>query len=168
MGRRPRVQPLVGVPTPLIVLAAAVAVALLAATAAVAGHIAATGAARSAGRSHPTPRLEPPWANRHPKAVPVPIAALRAIAVPEELRAASLHIDRIRAITASYCIDGPQRPLIVNVDQRSRVVLADGHHRLHAGPRAGHDRLPVEFRAVDHIKGHSFPVLTLLHAMATL
>ena len=105
----------------------------------------------------PVPPLQP-WRDRFADVAVLPVALLRGVANPEELRLAGMHTDRLDVITRGYRDPGPLRPLTVNVDKFSHVVLADGHHRVLVAERLEIARLPVQFELVEHIRGWASPL----------
>jgi hypothetical protein len=102
------------------------------------------------------PFADGPW-RPMPGVVLVDTRLLTSATEPSEYQRAASASDRDRVVLLEEGIaaDGLRVPLQVNLDQRGRLRLADGHHRLVVANRMGAEGVPVAFNEVEHIRGWS-------------
>lgn len=114
----------------------------------------------------PAPPEPPAWLAEYGRvAVAMPVDVIASLASPDELGAAAGDSARIERLTASLGAYGPHMPLLVNVDGTGRIVLADGHHRVHAARAAQLGTLPVQIKPVGKIGGWSTSVAPVLGSL---
>lgn len=104
-----------------------------------------------------TPLVHEPWRETHPDAVEVPLAALRAVAQPEDLQRAR-SCDRPRLLARQIAQEGLRQPLELRFDRQGRVVLGDGHNRLVSAEVSGRPTLPAVARTVPKLPAYGVPV----------
>lgn len=102
------------------------------------------------------PFTQGPWVGTE-GAVLVDRRILVAVAEPEELRLATSHRERIKLLERQIKAEGLRVPVRINLDQRGRLCVADGHHRLAVATGMGAERVPVILVGVEQIRGWSRP-----------
>jgi hypothetical protein len=94
-----------------------------------------------------------PWRETHPNAVLVERRKLELIAKPARLYEIRRDSEWLMMIEKSMQEEGVLQPLWVVTDDRGKITLWDGHHRLLCAAKIGMDLLPVEFKVGNRIRG---------------
>lgn len=101
-----------------------------------------------------------PWEHMADECVVIPVALVREISQPNRL--VRIANDDLTDLVQSLRDEGLRDPLQLLVDDRGRLCLQNGHHRLLAAEFLGRDSLPVRIESATSLRVDSYPAKDVL------